>query len=262
MPDPRYGSLWSRDELILALYLYCQIPFSQTRSRNPEVIRLAQLLGRTPSSVARKLGNFGAFDPILAARGVTGLTHFGKADQQIWNEFNGHWDQLVEASRDLLGENIVAVGEEAEDTRIITPPIILPIGPTSQERIVLTRLTQSFFRRSVLSNYLSSCCFCGLDLPPLLVASHIVPWFTREETRTDPQNGLCLCTLHDKAFDRGLMSVTAEFEIAVSRKVAKSRSAFVESALKTFDGQPISLPSRFAPKADYLQWHLKNVYQG
>jgi putative restriction endonuclease len=45
-----YGSAWSREELILALYLYCQIPFAQTKASNPEVIRLAELLGRTPSS--------------------------------------------------------------------------------------------------------------------------------------------------------------------------------------------------------------------
>jgi putative restriction endonuclease len=67
--ENKYGTLWTRDEQILALYLYCQIPFKKTKANNPEVIKLANLLGRTPSSVARKLGNFGAFDPRLAAQG-------------------------------------------------------------------------------------------------------------------------------------------------------------------------------------------------
>lgn len=66
----RYGQDWNRDEQILALYLYCQISFKKTKANNPEVIKFANLLGRTPSSVARKLGNFGAFDSRLAAQGI------------------------------------------------------------------------------------------------------------------------------------------------------------------------------------------------
>ena len=68
MASEKYGSLWTRDELVLALYLYCQIPFAKTKANNPEVIRLAHVIGRTPASVARKLGNFGAFDPLLASQ--------------------------------------------------------------------------------------------------------------------------------------------------------------------------------------------------
>ena len=83
-----YGAPWSRDELVLALYLYCQLPFARTKATNPDVMRLADLLGRSPSSIARKLGNFGAFDPSLAQRGITGLTHFSKTDKAIWEEFN------------------------------------------------------------------------------------------------------------------------------------------------------------------------------
>ena len=79
--DAKYGTAWSREELTLALYLYCQIPFAQTKASNSEVIEFARVLQRTPSSVARKLGNFGAFDPLLAQRGITGLTHFSKADK-------------------------------------------------------------------------------------------------------------------------------------------------------------------------------------
>ena len=56
---------------MLAFHTYCQIPFAKTKASNPDVISLAELLGRTPSSVARKLGNFGAFDPMLAEKGIS-----------------------------------------------------------------------------------------------------------------------------------------------------------------------------------------------
>ena len=259
----KYGTDWSHDELALALSLYCQIPFAQTKANNPAVIRLARRLGRTPSSVARKLGNFGAFDPLLAQRGIVGLAHYSKADKQIWGEFYRRWEALVAECERLDGglfpEDIAEAEEMTEE--IPVPALSFPTGPTTQARLVLTRLSQSFFRRAVLASYQSVCCVCGLDLPPLLVASHIKPWAVSEETRTDPENGLCLCVLHDKAYDRGFLSVTAEYEVIVSPAVRKSRATFAETGLLAFDTLPIQLPRRFAPRAGYLQWHRENVFQ-
>ena len=63
----------TRDELILAFYLYCRIPFQKTKASTPEVQELAALLQRSPASIARKLGNFGAFDPELKRRRISGL---------------------------------------------------------------------------------------------------------------------------------------------------------------------------------------------
>lgn len=263
--EAKYGTAWTRDEIVLALALYCQIPFAQTKANNAEVIQLAGLLGRTPSSVARKLGNFGAFDPLLAQSGIVGLSHYSKADKQIWHEFYGRWEALVEESQKLSAERDMEAPFTAENqVEIIPPPLSdlsFPTGPTVQPRMVLTRLYQSFFRRAVLSSYQNACCVCRLDFPQLLVASHIKPWAMSEETRTNPENGLCLCVLHDKAFDRGLLSVTATYEIIVSPAVKKSKAKFTSLALTAFDKQPIQMPTRFAPKPEYLQWHLEAVFQ-
>lgn len=260
-----YGTPWTRPELVLALYLYCQIPFAQTKATSPAVVRLAQLLGRTPSSVARKLGNFGAFDPLLAQKGISGLVHYSKTDKEVWHEFYERWDLLVEESRQLLA------AKEAEFTKVVTtdpqsepdvlPLLSIPTGPTDQPHVVITRLYQSFFRRAVLSSYQNRCCICELDLPPLLVASHIIPWSANHKTRTNPENGLCLCTLHDKAFDRGLIAVKPNHQIVVSSTLAKSRSQFVALALLSFEGKAITLPSRFAPQSEYLQWHISNIFK-
>ena len=260
-PDTKYGTAWSRDEIVLALALYCQIPFAQTKASNAEVIGLAKLLGRTPSSVARKLGNFGAFDPLLARQGIVGLTHYSKADAQVWGEFHGRWDALVEECQSLSAGRGMATSMEGAADSLPPDALSFPTGPTEQARLVLTRLSQSFFRRAVLASYGDACCLCGLDLPPLLVASHIKPWAVSAETRTDPENGLCLCVLHDKAYDRGLLSVTAAYQVVVSPAVRNSKAEFTASALLAFDKRPIQLPSRFAPKAEYLQWHLESVFR-
>ncbi len=255
----KYGVLWSRDELVLSLYLYCQIPFAQTKANNPEVIRLAKLLGRTPSSVARKLGNFGAFDPLLAKQGISGLTHASKFDKEIWNEFYGRWESLVQESQRLLTKAQV-FSTNIEDQYPIIARIPRPSGPSEKPTTVMARLYQSFFRRAILSSYESSCCICGNDLPQLLVASHIIPWASNEESRTDPENGLCLCVLHDKAFDRGLISLNKSYAIVLSSALNKSKSNAVQVTLRDYQNHKISMPRRFTPKGTFLKWHFENVF--
>ena len=188
MPETKYGSLWSREKSVLALYLYCQIPFAKTKANNPEVIRLAKAIGRTPASVARKLGNFGAFDPLLAAQGISGLSHSGKGDKAVWDEFRHHWEGLVAESNRILAalpEDFPAADLEnsnSSDSHVIARPS----GPTTTNANVAIRLCQAFFRRTVLSSYESSCCICELEFPALLTASHILPWATSEEHRVTP----------------------------------------------------------------------------
>lgn len=257
--ESKYGVLWSRDELILSLYLYCQIPFAQTKANNPEVIRLAKLLGRTPSSVARKLGNFGAFDPLLAKQGISGLTHVSKLDKEIWHEFYGRWESLVQESQGLLTK-AQALPAKIEDEQPIISRIPRPAKKSEKAATVMIRLYQSFFRRAILSSYESSCCVCGIDLPQLLVASHIIPWAENEETRTDPENGLCLCALHDKALDRGLISLNKSYMIVLSSTLKASKANAVQLTLRDYQNHKISMPRRFPPSNAYLQWHFENIF--
>ena len=54
--ETKYRKKWSEDETILAFYNYCQIPFGKIDHRNPRIIEIAKLIGRTPSSVSLKRG--------------------------------------------------------------------------------------------------------------------------------------------------------------------------------------------------------------
>ncbi len=65
--------LWARDELILTLNLYLKLPFGKLHSRTHEIIHLANLLGRTPGSIAMRLNNFASVDPYHQQRGIGGL---------------------------------------------------------------------------------------------------------------------------------------------------------------------------------------------
>lgn len=249
----KYGSLWTREETILAFDLYCRIPFARATQKDPEVLKLAGRLGRTPASVARKLGNLGSFDERLAQRGVSGLTHASRLDAAIWNEFHGHWDRLV-------GEVTLILEEEGEAE---TPPLNPLMPPSETEALALRRERrgQRFFRDTVIASYRSRCCFCRIDLTDLLNASHIIPWSERVDTRLDPQNGLSLCALHDRAFDTGLVTVSPDYHIRVSSRILKRPPGFVHTAVSEFDGREIEAPTRFRPRPELLEWHGAHRFQ-
>ena len=250
---------WTRAELILAFNLYCRIPFGRIHIRNPEVIELASAIDRSPSSVSWKLANFASLDPTLAKRNIKGAAHGSKQEKLIWNEFEGNWDALAFESEmlrlQMLGQReagLTHFGEAIEET--------FPEGKT-RETVVRVRVNQSFFRRVVLSAYRSRCCITGIDVPELLVASHIVPWSLDVANRTNPQNGLCLNALHDRAFDFGLITFTEDLTVQMSQRLDSEASPAIQSMLKIYDGTAISVPERFVPLKSFLQYHRQHIFQ-
>lgn len=96
------SKLWNREELMLAINLYCKTPFGRLHKGNPDVVKLAHLLGRTPSALAWKLVNFASLDPSLQARGIKGARNSSKLDKEIWNEFYNNWENLAFESEMLF----------------------------------------------------------------------------------------------------------------------------------------------------------------
>ncbi len=249
---------WSREETIVALNYYCKMPFGAIHTRNPEISKIAQILGRTPASVVMKLGNFGSFDPELKKRGVRGLTNASKLDKQIWDEFNDNWEELAYES-ELLVAKFLGQSSETLETLDIKE---LPEG-REKESLVKTRVNQSFFRSTVLASYHSKCCVTGLNIPELLVASHIIPWSKSPKHRMDPRNGLCLNALHDKAFDRGLFTITPDYRIQISSRFTETKlDDLAESLFHKINGRVIIKPDKFVPSPEFLEYHNKEVFLG
>lgn len=93
---------WTREHFLIALNLYCKLPFGRFDRINRVVIEVASKMGRTPSSLAMKLSNFASLDPVQRARGIKGLSGATKQDQIMWNEFHGQLDSLGSESEQLL----------------------------------------------------------------------------------------------------------------------------------------------------------------
>lgn len=81
------GKLWSREELILSMNLYCKLEYGKIDSKTPEIIALANFTGRSPNSIALRLANFVSCDPQLKAKGIKGLDGGLAQCQPIWDEF-------------------------------------------------------------------------------------------------------------------------------------------------------------------------------
>lgn len=239
--------LWTREQTIIAFKLYCEIPFGQAHSRNKRVQEVAKLIGRTPGAVARKLGNFGSLDPELKARGIVGLANRSHLDEEIWNEFHKDWNKLVFDSSKL----------ELKKAKELTKE--LPKGK-DKLRLVKTRVYQDFFRSSVLAAFESTCCITGITIPSLLIASHIKPWKDDEDSRTNPQNGLCLNALHDKAFDKGLITVTPDYKIRISKQLQTDNKALA-TYFKKYDNKKIIKPHKFLPDKTFLEYHNDAIFK-
>lgn len=158
--------LWTRDELILAINLYCKLPFGRLHRLNPEVINLANLIQRTPSSVAYKLVNFASLDPSLKSRGIKGASNASKLDAEIWNEFYNNWSVLPYESEKLLAKMENTSIEKISNITISD----LPKEGKSREQIVKVRVNQAFFRSSILASYNNTCCITGIQQTEFLIA--------------------------------------------------------------------------------------------
>jgi putative restriction endonuclease len=244
--------LWTRDELMLAINLYSKLPFGKMHSRNADIQQLAAIFNRTPSSVARKLGNFASFDPKLQERGIKGLANTSKLDKEIWNEFAEHWDELfIESEKQLAKHEGITVESKYEYET--------PVSYAGEEvmRSVMVRLNQTVFRKIVLSNFDNKCCITGIDKPELLVAGHILPWSLDKGNRLNPRNGLLLSTLHDKAFECGLLTIEENYKIKISSKLKTGNTVkSIENNFIQFDGKSIMLPKKFLPSQEFLKAHI------
>ena len=266
------GIRWTHNELMIAMNLYCKLPFGQLDHRNLLIIEVSQKLGRTPSSLSMKLCNIASLDPRQQARGIKGLGSSSKGDKEIWNLFNSDWERYGVESE----ENLQSLLAEPTDTEpAISPltkksqkqfsikmPAYTPSGPTETEVTTKVRIGQRFFRQSVLASYNSRCCITGNPIPELLVASHILPWGNYPEHRLNPKNGLCLAQTQDAAFDRGLITFDEDYRLVIGPYLREYLSdEALERNFFTYEGKSIQMPDKFMPDSDFMKRHREGIFQ-
>jgi len=260
---------WTREDLLIALNLYRKILFGRLHKGNPIIIETAQKMDRSASSLAMKLVNFASFDPVLQARGIRGLPGASRQDRAMWDEFQAHYSTLAEESEQLLHD--LFTNDQTKELDFLQQDKVrlervwkAPAGATESKATVKIRRGQQFFRQSILTAYGVRCCISGINVPRLLVASHIRPWSLFPNDRLNPRNGLCLSALHDAAFDDGLITLDEKFGVMLSKRLKKYfPQPVLEQNFVPFEGKPISLPEKLAePDAGFVKHHRENLFSG
>lgn len=244
-------NIWTREETIVAFNVYCKIPFKNSSKTHPMIIKYARILGRSPSALNMKVGNIGRLDPDLRERGITGLIHGAKMEEDIWNEFYGNPELLAFESEKIIAQMLNQSIENSTAIQIDD----LPQG-IERTAIIRQRVNQSFFRSAVMSAYNFKCCISGVNTPQLVEACHIVDWSEDTKNRTNPKNGLCMNPFFHKAYDKRLLAISPDMSIIVSDELFECvADKMFYNYLKKINGRKIFLPDKFLPDRDFLAVH-------
>lgn len=202
------------------------------------------------------------------------LNTFSKSNTDLlFENFIGHFTVLeVTASREWLLDLKRGISDSIHApnawlrfllNRDVSARIELPVNRNKHlnnnlesvgYRMAAYRRTQSKFRQDLLSrrNY---CDLCGMNIEPLLVASHIVPWSVSDNyQRQDPDNGLLLCITHDALFDKGFISFQNNGEILISETLPVHE----QTRMGISNGMSLSYMPR---NMKYLELHQSIVFK-
>ena len=183
------------------------------------------------------------------------MSNASKLDREVWNEFYENLVDLVFESENLRAK------KENKTIEELYSKIENKKGE-DKESIVKKRINQDFFRKMILASYNETCCITGLKQNELLIAGHIKPWSLFKQNRLNPQNGIAINSLHDKAFERGLISINTDFKIIISTEFLNSKDEQIEKYFNVYHQRDMILPSKFLPEKSFLEYHFNEKFKG
>ena len=143
--------------------------------------------------------------------------------------------------------------------------ILAAVGLDLSMVTVRRRRRDPNFRHRVLTAYEHRCAVCGfdvrLDQETLGIEAAHIKWHQAGGPDTE-DNGLALCTLHHKTFDRGAFTLSDSREVLVSER-AHGTAGF-EEWLMRFHGRPLLEPvsEGYLAREAHLAWHQREVFRG
>lgn len=142
-------------------------------------------------------------------------------------------------------------------------PFEMPSARERVQQITSRKVRDRNFRKTILRAYDETCAITGLKLingggRAEVEAAHIMS--VEADGPDIVSNGLALSGTVHWMFDRGLISLTNDYEILISRQV---NNADAVAGMINSDGR-IRLPrhARDFPRQEYIEWHRANCFKG
>ena len=125
--------------------------------------------------------------------------------------------------------------------------------------MVQLRVGQARFSTQIKAHYSNACCFprCPVNDPRFLVGAHIARWADNERLRGELGNGLCLCLVHDKAFELGLFTLDDDYRVFANPDAWAAKRGPART-LRLYHGEQIRLGS-VHPLEDAMMEHRRRV---
>ena len=112
------------------------------------------------------------------------------------------------------------------------------------------------YREGLLKKYHSRCIITQINLPEILIASHIKPWSVSDnQERITPENGLLLSATYDRLFDQGLISFENDGRILLSSMITTDNA----QKLKIDNGKKYDIQYNPSMK-DFLAYHRDVIF--
>lgn len=251
--------IWTREELILTLSVYFQLPFGRLNRSTPEVKDLARLIGRSDNSAALRLVNFAACDPYIINSGRSGMPGGIPICKPVWDEFVNDKERLFSEAQRIKASML---HKSIEETLRLTAS---DLEGKERTTVIKQRVNQSVFRSMILNNYEEHCAITGINIPELLVAGHIIPWAeSSPQQKLNPENGICFSALYDKAFDKGLITISPDdYTIILSSALREYEPQdYYNKHFGNIRGMSINMPIEHKPNRDFLAYHRDHVFLG
>lgn len=263
---------WTIEEGTLALSLYALTPYSQISPRNPQIVALSKLVGRTPGAASYKLGNLASFDKKSKGKGFNKTS---KIDFLVWNHyFDGQELTLTSLMHDAViivnklstqdisladwldpSDNVTYSSTGLLSRKPLAYLLVTPDRPDEIQVIRVERRTQSLFRHAVLANFNGACAVTGCCVPSLVEAAHIFPWAEHPTERLKLSNGLALNPFLHVAYDNNLLGINADGKVFVSNALLskKGGNERMLRRLREINGAKFDFDSlRVQPNKEYL----------
>ena len=189
------------------------------------------------------------------------MKNFCSSALRSLKQYAEYEQEVTEADRIVAEEN----NPKKISAKLITH---FDITKEGEDEISLAkrRKGQDYFRRMILTNYGGRCALTGIDIPQLLLASHIIPWADKshKKDRLNPCNGICLSALYDKAFDQGLITISPDdYSVVLSSALRDNeKKEYFDKYFGIIIGKKLMMPTEYLPNREFLAYHKDKVFLG